>query len=1830
MKRKKRRGLALMLALCLGGSSLQVMTSEAAGKGQKSQDAVVVDVTDYGVHPDGGGDSAEGIQQAIAEAKKVSDEDKSVIINFPEGRYDIYPDKSAERELYITNTVGTNASYKNKKIGILLEDMKNVTVEGNGSLFMFHGKMTTFAAIDCENVTFQHCKVDFQVPTVIDITVEKVEGNTATVYVPECYNYQISGTNVIWSGDVSPYTGEVYWTERNNTTYTQRFDTKNGLTWRGSTGSNPVFSNVSSITDAGNNRLVFTYSTVSSELEEGICYQMRSTVRDHAGTFFWKSKNVTLEDLDIYFLHGFGMVGQLSEGLTLHDVDFEAPADSGRTTAGYADFIQMSGCKGQIEISDCTFSNPHDDPINIHGTFLQVVEKISDNKIKVRYKHNETAGFPNFFVGDEIEFSTQGNMLPVEDSVRTVTAVDGPDGAGGDMGEGSGSLTDIILTLDEAIPDSVTAYSYVVENITYTPSVYIHDNEFKETPTRGILVTTRKPVVIENNTFDGMGMAGIYISNDAQSWYESGRTTDVTIRNNTFTRGKAEAILVEPTNPNVSTERTVHENMTIEGNTFYMDDNTVLNAKSVKDLTFKNNTIYRQDPDVSLEVSAENTELTVGSSEQLTVAQTGTALSSQVYKFNGCKNVTLEGNTYDAGLNMGVQLSNMTAEDVTRKDGAVNVGGSNSTSGGGTVYYESTDGDVLKVSAGGRVTAVGVGNASVKTCVVSGGRKYTGNEIDFTVAEGSAGVLPTGITITTETEKTSGDPVEYEAEVSGEDGADDTVTWQVVDADKETETTKAVINENGTLTPQESGVVEVIATTVNGLEARKLLAIQMGGLELADNLTIESEVSGRWQISGKDQIVLQTANGGLWATQTPANLFKLPIMFSTISGDGDFELTLKMDGKTEQGYEDAGLILYKDADNYTAVQRKHGGGNPGIMVVNEVERSATEDGVSDIAAETVWFKLVKCGNTITGYYSEDGMNWTTVREVTNHKLTGQLYIAFAAQNNGGETNTAFTFSELTVNGEPVSLTQETSADLPTVKDVKVKYTEEDNEAKASYETSKGDTALVKWAVSDTKDGFYSIIESVSGKKLSTIASWKDRYIRAAVVPFSEDGMVGDIVWSDPAKVTGDGTASTPDSLKSANAYLESCEIGGLASGITFDKNTTTYYTTATTDERNITAAFAPEDENASVEVTFNREEADATGGEFLLTSGRNLFEVKVTAEDGVTVKNYRITISRTGDQNTALAALRVDGNEITLEDGVYTYSYNAGEAGEVKVEAETESAASKAVISVGGAVTEDGMVTLKEGSNEVVVTVRPETGGTSSKYTLNIKVAKADNANLEDISFTGNAALNEKFAADTTEYTVSVNESNIVLNALAEEKNAVIQVYAGDEAAAEGTGSVQAPLTVKEGENTVTVKVTAADGETEKEYKLTLIGQSSVYLSDLNWVSENSGDGGSPTRKDKSCGNHTITLWDGEKEVEFEKGIGSHAVSELVYDLSDGNYKTFSTYYGVDRETRDKPSEPNMLFEVYADDVLIHSSSEIMYYHSAYGYTGELDISGVSELKLVMKGDKNTWSAHGDWADAKLTGEFASPVYTVTAGSADETMGSVSMDHEDGSYTVNTLAAVTALPQEGYQFAAWKDADGIEVSTVNPYTFIVTGDVELTAYFEAIPEKPEPTAEEILAQIKADGSMPETLEKGTEILTLPAVPEGAKIEITAVEPEGIIALDGKVTTPEKDTEVTVTLTVTDAKGDTADAEFKVMVEGKNESENPNPENPGQTGDGSGDQGGNQGTNSSTGGRQTNGGSVSDKAVKTGDSSNYLAWGITAAAALACAAAALRFRRRGRR
>ncbi|MFH8894373.1 hypothetical protein ACH4C3_38995, partial [Streptomyces sp. NPDC017949] len=94
------------------------------------------------------------------------------------------------------------------------------------------------------------------------------------------------------------------------------------------------------------------------------------------------------------YLHGFGFVGQLSENITIDGNEFRTDPASGRTTAGFADFVQMSGVKGTVEITRNVFDGAHDDAINIHGTYLEVSGRPAPNTLTLEYRHHETAGFP--------------------------------------------------------------------------------------------------------------------------------------------------------------------------------------------------------------------------------------------------------------------------------------------------------------------------------------------------------------------------------------------------------------------------------------------------------------------------------------------------------------------------------------------------------------------------------------------------------------------------------------------------------------------------------------------------------------------------------------------------------------------------------------------------------------------------------------------------------------------------------------------------------------------------------------------------------------------------------------------------------------------------------------------------------------------------------------------------------------------------------------------------------------------------------------------------------------------------------------------------------------------------------------------------------------------------------------------------------------------------------------------------------------------------------------------------------------------------------------------
>ena len=182
-----------------------------------------------------------------------------------------------------------------------------------------------------------------------------------------------------------------------------------------------------------------------------------------------------------------------------------------------------------------------------------------------------------------------------------------------------------------------------------------------------------------------------------------------------------------------------------------------------------------------------------------------------------------------------------------------------------------------------------------------------------------------------------------------------------------------------------------------------------------------------------------------------------------------------------------------------------------------------------------------------------------------------------------------------------------------------------------------------------------------------------------------------------------------------------------------------------------------------------------------------------------------------------------------------------------------------------------------------------------------------------------------------------------------------------------------------------------------------------------------------------------------------------------------------------------------------------------------------------------------------------------------------------------------------------------------------------------------------PGAQEILDDILANNKIPSEVKAGTERLVLPEVPEGSKIEIVAVNPEGIIGLDGKVTTPENDTDVIVTIQVTDTNEATAKADVKVLVRGEkadpdddnngNDNNGGNDNNSGNNNNGGSNNGGNNNTGnnggSSNGGSHNNGSTSGShsQSVQTGDNANVIMWAVLLVAAVAAVGAVVIIRRK---
>ena len=531
-----------------------------------SQDTAVV--TQFGYQVNSRENAVPFVNKAIAECKRTG---KSVLV-FPKGRYDFWPQYSAEKEFYESNT----DVIPFRTCPILIEDISNLTIEGNGSDFIFHGRVQPFTIYNSNNIYIKNVSIDWDIPLtaqaqVIAVTKDyidlKINGNESP--------YIIENNKLVFVGEgwKSRFWDAMEFDQKSKLIVSKTDDNCLGRNW-GNYKATILSKDVV--------RFIFPFSRKPAL---GNYLVLRHSARDHAGTYIQNSKNITIENLNLFHTAGLGILSQYAENLTFKNVHCVPNKEKNRLFSGHDDGFHYSNCKGKLLVDSCSFAGLMDDPINVHGTSVLITEKVNNKLLKCRFVHPQSIGFTWAEIDDTIGFIENETMHTV--------------GVGKIASFKKISPEEFELSFTENIPDSITKGD-ALENLTWTPDITIRNSYFGSNRARGILISTPGEVLIENNTFESSGSA-ILIPGDANGWYESGAVKNVIIRKNNFKDACLTSIYqfcegiisIEPEIPKPQSDQPFHRNIRIEQNTFHPFDYPVLYAKSTEGLIFSHNIIQR-------------------------------------------------------------------------------------------------------------------------------------------------------------------------------------------------------------------------------------------------------------------------------------------------------------------------------------------------------------------------------------------------------------------------------------------------------------------------------------------------------------------------------------------------------------------------------------------------------------------------------------------------------------------------------------------------------------------------------------------------------------------------------------------------------------------------------------------------------------------------------------------------------------------------------------------------------------------------------------------------------------------------------------------------------------------------------------------------------------------------------------------------------------------------------------------------------------------------------------------------------------------------------------
>lgn len=466
-------------------------------------------------------------------------EDNTLIV-FEKGRYDFYLEDTYRGYFFI----GCNCCGE-KRVVFPLLNKKNITIDGNGALFLFHDRVFPFIVQNCQNVTLKNFRVDFSFPRCLEAMVSRVDENGFELLLDKEYGCYVNerGNLLIPAGTQTFSSAERrYFLEQRNwhcfisvgDIYYENLDNP----------ADVIYCNAEK-TEEG---VYFHYTNKEVETQFIVGKKLLLSydeMRENDVIFLESSKNTLLQNVRIIHGAGMGIVGQMCENLTL-DSYMVSPND-GDMYSTTADGVLLTNFTGKVEIKNCLIDRSIDDAMSIHGFYVRVEKITGEKKIVAKLVHREQKGTNIFVAGDRVSVSDAVTM----DETRHLHIKDA-------FLREDPSL--IHLEFEEDISNFLKAGDYI-GNEERTPEIEIRNCVFKDFPS--LRLSSSKKIVFENNVVKNCN--ALVLNDLMQYWSVTGRVNDVTICNNTFENAKygVHAFVMRLAESNVK-----HKNVKIIGNRF--------------------------------------------------------------------------------------------------------------------------------------------------------------------------------------------------------------------------------------------------------------------------------------------------------------------------------------------------------------------------------------------------------------------------------------------------------------------------------------------------------------------------------------------------------------------------------------------------------------------------------------------------------------------------------------------------------------------------------------------------------------------------------------------------------------------------------------------------------------------------------------------------------------------------------------------------------------------------------------------------------------------------------------------------------------------------------------------------------------------------------------------------------------------------------------------------------------------------------------------------------------------------------------------------------------